>query len=103
MRPILTFSIINVQGGIGAFLYKIAYKNKKGGKKLPEEKKKSKYSQAQNKATQKYIKANYAEVKFRVKPEVKEKYQSAAEKADLSLSKFMQTAADEKIERDSLL
>ena len=75
----------------------------KGGKKLPEEKKKSKYSQAQNKATQKYIKANYAEVKFRVKPEVKEKYQAAAEKADLSLSKFMQTAADEKIERDDLL
>ena len=51
---------------------------------MPEEKKKSKYSQAQNKATQKYIKANYAEVKFRVKPEVKEKYQTAAEKADLS-------------------
>lgn len=91
-----------MQGGIGAFLYKIAYKYK-GGKKLPEEKKKSKYSQAQNKATQKYIKANYAEVKFRVKPEVKEKYQAAAEKADLSLSKFMQTAADEKIERDDLL
>lgn len=51
----------------------------------------------------KYIKNNLVKVEFRVKPEVKEKYQAAAEKADLSLSKFMQTAADEKIERDDLL
>ena len=51
----------------------------------------------------KYIKNNLVKVEFRVKLEVKERYQSAAEKADLSLSKFMQTAADEKIERDDLL
>ena len=70
---------------------------------MPEEKKKSKYSEASKKATMKYIKENYEEVRFRVKPEVKEKYQSAAEKADLSLSKFMKMAADEKIERDNLL
>ncbi len=64
---------------------------------------KSKYSEASKKATMKYIKNNLVKVEFRVKPEVKEKYQAAAEKADLSLSKFMQTAADEKIERDDLL
>ena len=74
----------------------------KGGKKLAEDNK-SKYSEASKKATMKYIKNNLVKVEFRVKPEVKEKYQAAAEKADLSLSKFMQTAADEKIEWDDLL
>lgn len=74
----------------------------KGGEKLAEDNK-SKYSEASKKATMKYIKNNLVKVEFRVKPEVKEKYQAAAEKADLSLSKFMQTAADEKIERDDLL
>ena len=74
----------------------------KGGVKLAEDNK-SKYSEASKKATMKYIKNNLVKVEFRVKLEVKERYQSAAEKADLSLSKFMQTAADEKIERDDLL
>ena len=74
----------------------------KRGVKLAEDNK-SKYSEASKKATMKYIKNNLVKVEFRVKPEVKEKYQAAAEKADLSLSKFMQTAADEKIERDDLL
>lgn len=74
----------------------------KGGVKLAEDNK-SKYSEASKKATMKYIKNNLVKVEFRVKPEVKERYQAAAEKADLSLSKFMQTAADEKIERDDLL
>ena len=74
----------------------------KGGVKLAEDNK-SQYSEASKKATMKYIKNNLVKVEFRVKPEVKEKYQAAAEKADLSLSKFMQTAADEKIERDDLL
>lgn len=60
------------------------------------------YSQAQNKATQKYIKSNLVDVRFRVKPSIKEKYQIASDKIGVSLSKFLQTAADEKIERDNL-
>lgn len=68
-----------------------------------EEKKKSRYSQAQNKATQKYIQKNLVEVRFRVKPEIKDKYMQASSNAGLSLSMFMQKAAEEKIEKDNLL
>lgn len=66
---------------------------------MPEEKK-SRYTEAQNKATQKYIKENLEEIKFRVKKGEKDKYKEAAEKAGLSMAKFFLTAANEKIERD---
>ena len=62
--------------------------------------KKSRYSQAQNKATQKYIKNNLEEIRFRVRKGEKDKYKSAADSEGVSLSKFFITAADEKIERD---
>lgn len=67
---------------------------------MPDEKK-SRYTEAQNKATQKYIKENLEEIKFRVKKGEKTKYKEAAEKAGLSMAKFFLTAADEKIERNN--
>lgn len=67
------------------------------------EKKKRQYSEAQNKATQKYIKENLEEIKFRVRKGEKDKYRVAAEKSGLgSMAQFFITAADEKIERDNL-
>jgi hypothetical protein len=67
------------------------------------EKSKSNYTEASKKATIKYIKNNLVKVEFRVKPNIKERYQDAAANANLSLSMFLQNAADEKIERDNLL
>lgn len=66
------------------------------------EEKKSKYSEAQNKATQKYIKENLEEIKFRVKKGVKQYYKDAAAKAGLSMAQFFITAAEEKISRDKI-
>jgi hypothetical protein len=66
------------------------------------EEKKSRYTEAQNKATQKYIKENLEEIKFRVKKGEKDRYKAAAEKAGLSMAKFFVSAANEKIERDNL-
>ena len=67
------------------------------------EKKKRQYSAAQNKATQKYIKENLEEIKFRVKKGEKDRYREAAKKSGLgSMAQFFTTAANEKIERDGL-
>lgn len=69
---------------------------------MPEGKKRQ-YTQAQNKATQKYIRENLEEIKFRVKKGKKERYKAAAEKSGLgSMAQFFVTAANEKIERDGL-
>lgn len=65
------------------------------------EEKKSRYSKAQNIATQKYIKENLEEIRFRVRIGEKEKYKLAAERFGLSMAKFFLKAADEKIERDT--
>lgn len=73
----------------------------KEGDNLPEEKK-SRYTPAQNKATQKYIRENLEEIKFRVKKGEKARYKKAAEKAGMSMAKFFLTAADAKIESDKL-
>lgn len=66
------------------------------------EEKKSKYSEAQNKATQKYIKENLEEIKFRVKKGAKQYYKDAAQQAGLSMAQFFITAAEEKISRDKI-
>lgn len=66
------------------------------------EEKKSKYSEAQNKATQKYIKSNLEEIKFRVRKGAKQYYKDAAELAGMSMAQFFITAAEEKIRRDSI-
>ena len=65
------------------------------------EKKKRQYTEAQNKATQKYIKENLEEIRFRVKKGEKDKYKLAADKAGLSMAKFFIIAANEKIDRDN--
>ncbi len=65
------------------------------------DKKKSRYSEAQNKATQKYIRENLEEIKFRVRKGEKAKYKKAAEDAGMSMAQFFLTAANEKIERDA--
>ena len=78
----------------------LSYFYMKEGAIMPEEKK-SRYTEAQNRATQKYIKDNLEEIRFRVKKGEKDRYKIAAEKTGLSLAKFFLTAADEKIVRDS--
>lgn len=66
------------------------------------EEKKGRYTEAQNKATQKYIRENLEEIKFRVRKGEKDKYRVAAERAGMSMAKFFLDAADEKIARDGL-
>ena len=73
----------------------------KEGVSLLEEKK-SRYTAAQNKATQKYIRENLEEIKFRVKKGEKARYKKAAEKAGMSMAKFFLSAADTKIKDDKL-
>ena len=66
---------------------------------MPEEKKRE-YSQAQNKATQKYIKANYDEIKLRFKKGKKDTIKAHAESKGESLNGFVNRAIDETVERD---
>lgn len=66
------------------------------------EEKKSRYTPAQNKATQKYIAANLEDIRFRVRKGEKQKYVDAAAAAGLSMTQFFISAADEKIEREVL-
>ena len=68
---------------------------------MPEEKK-SRYTEAQNRATQKYIREKLEEIKFRVRKGEKDKYKPSAERAGLSMAKFFLDAADEKMARDGL-
>lgn len=58
------------------------------------------YSQAQNKATQKYIKENYARLYISCPKEEKEIFQKAAEKAGMSLNNFFLSAAREKLNKN---
>ena len=69
---------------------------------IVESEKRSYYSEAQNRATQKYIKNNLEEIKFRVPKGEKGRYKEAAEKSGLSMAKFFTIAANEKIDRDNL-
>lgn len=64
------------------------------------EKRKSRYTPAQNKATQKYIAANLEDIRFRVHKGEKQKYVDAAADRGLSMAQFFVLAADEKIERE---
>ena len=59
---------------------------------MQEQEKKTKYrgyTQAQNKATQKYIKANYDDIRLRVKKGEKERYQNDARGAEKSLNQYI--------------
>ena len=64
------------------------------------EEKKSRYSQAQNKATQKYVKEHLDEIKIRVPKGRKDYYKDAAASIGQSLNQFAVNAMDEKIDRD---
>lgn len=62
----------------------------------------AKYSEAQNKATQKYIHKNYDQISIRVKKEgelTRETMQAAADQAGQSLNSFILEAVQEKIEK----
>lgn len=65
------------------------------------EKKKRPYSQAQNKATQKYIKAHYEEFIVRFPLGSKAKIKAHVEKRGESMNGFIKRAIDEAIERDN--
>ena len=64
------------------------------------ETKKRKYTQAQNKATQKYIKANYDEIKLRLPKGKKEIIKDFAFKHNESINSFIKRSIDEAMERD---
>lgn len=49
----------------------------------------SKYTEAQNKATQKYIKSAYDDIKIRVPKGMREKYKAHAESKNTSLNKLI--------------
>ena len=56
------------------------------------------YSQAQNRATQKYTKANYERLYLTCKKGQKEKYQALAEAAGKSLNQFIIDILEEKLD-----
>ncbi len=64
------------------------------------ETKKRKYTQAQNKATQKYIKANYDEIKLRLPKGKKEIIKDFASKHNESVNSFIKRSIDEAMEKD---
>ena len=66
------------------------------------EEKKSRYTPAQNKATQKYIKEHLESIQIRVPKGRKEYYKDAAAAIGQSLNQFAINAMDEKIDRDHL-
>lgn len=69
---------------------------------MPEtEKKKRPYSQAQNRATQKYLKAHYEEIKVRYPIGNKVRIKAHAAEQGESLNNFMKRAIEETIERDN--
>lgn len=69
---------------------------------MPEEiKKKREYSQAQNKATQRYIKNNYDSVMIRMPKGKKELIKAFAESKNESLNGFIIRAVDEAMESNS--
>lgn len=58
-------------------------------------------SKAQQKATAKYVKSNYDELKIRVPKGKKQLVSDFAKSKDKSLNKFVDEAIDEKMERES--
>lgn len=66
------------------------------------EDKKSGYSQAQNKATQKYIKANYDEIKIRLDKGMKTIIKTHADKHNESVNSFIKRSIAETINNDNI-
>lgn len=65
------------------------------------ENKKRAYSQAQNKATQKYIKNNYDEFKIRLEKGKKEVIKGYAEAVDESLNGYIKKAVTNRIKAET--
>lgn len=61
----------------------------------------ARYSAAQNKATQKYIKSAYDEIKIRIAKGNKEKIKAHAANRGESLNGFINRAISETMERDN--
>lgn len=62
----------------------------------------AKYSEAQNKATQKYIHKKYDQISIRIKKEgelTRDTMQAAADRAGMSLNGYILEAVQEKIEK----
>ena len=66
-----------------------------------ETKKKREYSQAQNKATQRYIKNNYDSVMIRMPKGKKDQIKAYAESKTESLNGFVNRAIDEAMESNA--
>ncbi len=64
------------------------------------EESKSRYTPAQNRATQKYQRENLEQINFRVHKGEKQKYIAAAESFGVSMAQFFIDAANEKIARE---
>lgn len=62
--------------------------------------KKSRYTEAQNRATQKYQREKLEQINFRIRKGEKQKYVDAAAAMGLSMAQFFINAADEKIEKE---
>lgn len=65
--------------------------------------KKGRYTPAQNKATQKYMKEHLDDIRIRVPKGKKDYYKTAAENANQSLNQFVVSSMDERIQRDGLM
>ena len=63
---------------------------------------KRKYSQAQNEATQRYIKKAYDEIKLRIPKGEKEKYKAQADAAGVSLNQYIIDAMEAYGKRDQV-
>lgn len=61
----------------------------------------AKYSQAQNRATQKYIKSAYDEIKIRIAKGNKEKIKAHAAERSESLNGFINRAINQTMEQDN--
>lgn len=59
----------------------------------------SKYTEAQNKATQKYIKSTYDTIPVRAKKGTREIWKEEAEKRDKSLNQFIIDSVEAEIEK----
>ncbi|MCM1245115.1 MAG: hypothetical protein NC293_05645 [Roseburia sp.] len=58
------------------------------------------YTEAQKKASIKYITEKTDDIRLRVKKRLKEKYKSEADKRGISMTQFIVAAVDEKMERE---
>ncbi len=65
------------------------------------ETKKGRYTQAQNKATQKYIKNNYDEFKIRLEKGKKQVIKDYAKSSDESLNGYIKKAITKRIEEET--